>query len=64
MHHGAFLDLVGCAGRSLGAELFIGECRRGVPPLNGRGEEIGPPKEVGPAGRMNSCAFLHAYYAS
>ena len=40
-HHGAFLDLVGCAGRNLEAELPGVECRRGVPP-NSRGEEIGP----------------------
>ena len=30
---------------------FVG----GYPPPNSRGEEIGPPQEVGPAGRNNAC---------
>ena len=43
MHQDAILDLVGSTGRGLGAELCNGEVRRGVPPLIGRGEGIGPP---------------------
>ena len=43
MLQGAILDLVGSTGRGLGAEQWEGEVRRGVPPLNGRGEGIGPP---------------------
>ena len=42
-HHGAFSDLVRSTGRSLEAEKWIGQGRRGVPPLDGRGGEIGPP---------------------
>ena len=43
MLHGAILDLVGSTGRGLEAEQLRGKVRRGVPPLNGRGEGIGPP---------------------